>query len=172
LTLADVAARAGVSRQAVYLHFSNRSTLLVEMTRRFDRTSGFRSQLRAARELAPLEAFRRVLAAWFEYLPSILAVGCALEAAALSGGDGADAYRDRMSDWRDGIRLDVARLEAAGLLLDGWTVDEATDWIWTHTHPTTVHHLVDERGWSIEDASARIIGMLESGLLDGALIGQ
>ena len=43
LTLAAVGARAGVTRQAVYLHFGNRASLLVEMTARFDRTSGFRS---------------------------------------------------------------------------------------------------------------------------------
>ena len=41
LTLAGVGARAGVSRQAVYLHFGNRATLLVEMAARYDRTSGF-----------------------------------------------------------------------------------------------------------------------------------
>ncbi|HEX2383233.1 MAG TPA: TetR family transcriptional regulator [Acidimicrobiales bacterium] len=162
---ADVAARAGVSRQAVYLHFSNRSTLLVEMARRFDRTSGFRSRLRAARLLSPLDAFRQVLTEWFAYLPSILPVGRALESAALVGGDGADAYRDRMSDWRAGIRLDVERLHGAGLLHDGWTIDEATDWIWTHTHPTTVHHLVDERGWTIDVASARLTRMLEDELV-------
>ena len=73
LTLATVGARAGVSRQAVYLHFGNRATLLVEMAARVDHTSGFRSGLAATRHLAPREGFRRMLDLWFDYIPSMLA---------------------------------------------------------------------------------------------------
>ena len=43
----DVARAAGVSRQAVYLHFGSRAGLLVAMARHHDRTSGFAE--RAAR---------------------------------------------------------------------------------------------------------------------------
>jgi len=107
LTLASVAARAGVTRQAVYLHFGNRSTLLVAMAKRFDRTSGFRRRLAAARAAAPRPALRRVLDAWFAYVPKILPVHRSLEAAALTGGVGADAYRDRMEEWRAALRIDV-----------------------------------------------------------------
>ena len=161
LTLAKVAARAGVSRQAVYLHFGNRSTLLVEMARRIDQSSGFRQRLRAARGHPPADAFRRVLGEWFAYLPTILPVHRALEAAALTGGEGADAYADRMQDWRDGLRITVAALAEAGLLADRWTVDAATDWLWAAVHPTTYHHLVDERGWRPADVAATTIAALE-----------
>ena len=149
LTLAAVGARAGVSRQAVYLHFGNRATLLVEMTARYDGTSGFRSRLVATRQLAPADGFRAMLGAWFDYLPTILRVGVALEAAHLTGGDGADAYRDRMNDWWDGIRIAVQRLADSGQLAASWSVDIATDWVWTGVHPTTFHHLVTERGWAL-----------------------
>ena len=114
LTLAAVGARAGVSRQAVYLHFGNRATLLVEMTARFDRTSGFRRRLAGTREGAPVEGFHGLLEVWFDYLPTILRVGVALEAAHLTGGEGSDAYRSRMDDWWAGIRIAVQRLDDAG----------------------------------------------------------
>jgi AcrR family transcriptional regulator len=146
LTLARVAARAGVSRQTVYLQFGNRSTLLVEMARRIDRTSGFLERLTAARRGAPRAAFRRVLEVWFDYIPTILPVARDLEASALTGGDGAEAYRDRMTDWREVIRLAVARV--CGDLHTRWTTDTASDWTWAQVHPTNYHHLVAERGWT------------------------
>jgi AcrR family transcriptional regulator len=161
LTLARVGARAHVSRQAVYLHFGNRSTLLVEMARRIDHTSGFRHRLRAARDHPPRRAFRLVLEEWYAYLPTILPVHRALEASALVGGEGRDAYTDRMQDWRDGLRVTVAALAEAHQLADRWTVDTATDWVWAAVHPTTYHHLVHDRGWDAADAAATTIAALE-----------
>ncbi len=165
LTLAGVGARAGVSRQAVYLHFGNRATLLVEMAARHDRTSGFTSQLSATRQQAPVAGFRAMLDAWFDYLPTILRVAVALEAAQLTGGDGAGAYRDRMHDWWNGIRIAIQRLADAGELSPHWDVDTATDWVWASVHPTTFHHLVTERGWTATDTSQRIIEALARDLL-------
>jgi AcrR family transcriptional regulator len=160
VTLADVGARAGVSRQAVYLHFSNRATLLVAMARRFDKTSGFRDRLTVARAEPPVEAFKAILQAWFAYLPTILSVALALEAANLLAGDGAEAYRDRMHDWWSGIRAAVGRLDDAGALVPSWSPDEAADWAWTSVHPGTYHHLTTERGWSHDAVVDQITGHL------------
>jgi hypothetical protein len=102
---------------------------------------------------------------WFDYIPSILRVGLALEAASLMGGDGADAYRDRMNDWREGIRVAIARLADDDHLSLAWDVDTATDWTWALVHPTNVQHLTGERGWTRTDTSRRIIESLERELL-------
>jgi AcrR family transcriptional regulator len=161
LTLAAVAGRAGVSRQAVYLHFHNRSTLLVEMARRHDRTSGFIARLVAARQHPPDIAFRRTLQEWFAYLPTILPIARSLEAAALNAADGAEAYLDRMRDWRESLRIVVAGLAGADLLNDRWDIEAATDWVWSAVHPTTYHHLVTERGWLPNDVASRTIEGLE-----------
>jgi AcrR family transcriptional regulator len=165
LTLAAVAARAGVSRQAVYLHFGNRATLLADMAARFDHTSGFRRRLAATRGSPPRDGFLRMLAAWFDYVPAILPVFLALEAAQLTGDEGATAYRDRMNDWREGIRIAVARLSGAGLLAVDWTVDSATDWTWALVHPINFHHLTGERGWPPDEVGRRLTLALERDLL-------
>ena len=109
-----------------------------------------------------------MLDAWFDYLPTILRVGVALEAAHLTGGDGSDAYRDRMNDWWAGIRIAIQRLADAGQLAPGWDVDTATDWVWASVHPTTYHHLVTERHWTATDTSKRITDTLTRDLLDSA----
>ena len=165
LTLARVGAVAGVSRQTVYLHFGNRASLLVAMAARIDHTSGFRNQLAAARRRPPRDAYHRMLTAWFGYVPTILPVHLALEAAALSGGEGAAAYRDRMTDWRTGIRVAVARLRDNGDLVRTWSVDDATDWTWAATHPTHYHHLTAESRWSSGVTRRRLIAALERELL-------
>ena len=165
LTLAGVGARAGVSRQAVYLHFGNRATLLVEMAARHDRTSGFTRRLSATRRQAPVDGFRAMLDAWFDYLPTILRIGVALEAAQLTGGDGASAYRDRMNDWWNGIRIAMQRLADARQLSPHWDIDTATDWVWASIHPTTFHHLVTERAWTPTETTKRITEALARDLL-------
>jgi AcrR family transcriptional regulator len=165
LTLASVGRRAGVTRQAVYLHFGNRASLLVAMARRADRTSGFRALLAEARSLPPVDGFVRVLRAWFAYVPRILPVAIALEAAQVAGGDGAEAYRDRMADWRAGLRLDVERLADAGALHPGWGVDEATDWVWAQVHPSNMYHLTAERGWPVAAVAERTIAVLTATLV-------
>jgi hypothetical protein len=106
-----------------------------------------------------------MLEAWFDYLPTILPVALALEAAWLTGGDGASAYRDRMDDWHRGIQIALTRLAADGSLADGWTVETAADWTWATVHPSHVHHLTRERGWSHEATRRRLIETLEAQLV-------
>jgi AcrR family transcriptional regulator len=165
LTLGEVGARAGVSRQAVYLHFRNRASLLVEMIRRVDQASGFVERFAAARRLAPREAFRAVLREWFTYLPVILPALRALEAAATTGDDGGEAYTQRMADWRRAIGLVVIALDRDRALAPGWDVETATDWIWAQAHPATYHHLVAERRWAADRAVAMIVAGLERSML-------
>ena len=149
----------------MYLHFGNRATLLVAMARRIDDTSGFRRRVAEARAAPPLEAFRRLLTTWFDYLPTTLPVALALEAVNLTGGDGADAYRERMHDWWAGIRLAIDRLDEAGTLAPRWSAERAADRTWASVHPATFHHLVDERHWSPADAALHLTGELERTLL-------
>jgi AcrR family transcriptional regulator len=159
-TLTEVASLAGVSRQALYLHFENRAGLLLEMTRRVDHRSGFIGRLAAARALPAPAAFRQVLRLWYHHLGEILPVARALEAAAVTGDDGSHAYHDRMNAWRETLRISIAALAADGLLQDDWTVARATDWAWARTHPATYEYLVTQRRWSTTTAAEKIIRSL------------
>jgi AcrR family transcriptional regulator len=156
VTMGEIATAAGVSRQLMYFHFANRAGLLVEMTRRQDTRSGFRERAWATRELEPVAALEALIRAWFEYLPEILPVASALEAAVITGDDGADAWRDRMGELREAFRVAVERLALA----DGWTVDAAADWIWASVQPSTWRHLVDERGWAPGDYVNRAVASI------------
>jgi AcrR family transcriptional regulator len=155
VTVAEIASAAGVSRQLVYVHFSNRGGLLVAMTRHQDARSGFRGRVRATRDLEPVPALEALIRAWHDYVPEILVVAQELEAALLTGGEAAAAWRDRMGELREAFRIAVERVAAAGALADGWSVDAAADWIWGLCQPSNRIHLVAERGWDPAEYSER-----------------
>jgi AcrR family transcriptional regulator len=165
-SLAEIAALAGVSRQALYLHFTNRSGLLLEMARRIDYTSGFVDRLAVARKLEPLPAFRRLLRLWFEHLDQVLPVARALEAAAITGEEGAEAYHDRMLAWHETLHIFIAALAGAQLLRREWTVDQATDWVWARTQPAIYDSLTRQRGWTTRTVTQRSIRSIIRELTD------
>jgi AcrR family transcriptional regulator len=160
-TVGEIAKAAGVSRQLVYFHFANRAGLLVALTRHQDTRSGFRERAWATRELPPADGLEALLRAWFAYLPEILPVAYALEAAAITGDDGAEAWHDRMGELREALHIAVERVALA----DGWTVDTAADWAWARVQPSNWRHLVDERGWAVNDYVERAVTSILGELL-------
>lgn len=160
LTMGEIAAAVGVSRQAIYLHFPSRAALLVAAVRQFDEQNVNREARDRRRTLPPVEAFEAGIRGWMAYLPRVLTVAGALEAAAIVGDPGADAWQDRMRYLREGERYYVERLAEHGLLADGWTVDDALDWMWARTHPSVWRHLVVEHGWDPDVFVDRVVRSL------------
>ena len=91
VSVKDIAAAAGVSRQLVYFHYGSRAGLLLAMARHRDERSGFVARAVAARDLAPVPALEALLRAWCAYLPDMTAVARALEAALVTGDEGGSA---------------------------------------------------------------------------------
>jgi AcrR family transcriptional regulator len=160
VTVAEVADAAGVSRQLVYFHFENRAGLLLAMARHFDARSGVVQRIAATRTLPAAEGLEELLRVWFAYIPEVLPVGRALEAAATNGDEGGVAWHDRMADLREVFRVALERVHREGRLADGWTVPAATDWVWARSHLATWQHLVGERGWPPDDYVERSVGSI------------
>lgn len=159
VTLADIAAEAGVSRQAVYLHFENRAGLLVAMARRRDVSSGLMDRLQSLRSKQPEDALQGLLEAWFDYVPDILPIARALEAASITGAEGAEAWRDRMDALRATIGEAVLALEAAGKLSREWDASRAADWVYTRASIGTWDALKG-LGWTPEEIKARAVASI------------
>ncbi len=157
VTIGEIATAAGVSRQLVYHHFANRAGLLIAMARHQDERSGFVDSVRAARKAPPVAGLEALVRAWLEYVPSIVPVAEALEAALITGEDGAGAWRDRMGELREAFGIAVDRVERDGALAPGWTVEAAADWAWARCQPSTRRHLVGERSWKPDDYVARTV---------------
>jgi AcrR family transcriptional regulator len=155
LSVKDVAAAAGVSRQLVYFHYGSRAGLLAAMLR--DR-GGFAADA----EWPPREALERLLRAWCVRLPEILPAARALEAAAIAGDEGAGAWGAYMGELRAVFRAAVDRVP----LRTGWSAETAADWIWSRVQPSAYAHLVLERGWTPNAFTYRTIGSLLAELVE------
>jgi AcrR family transcriptional regulator len=160
VTVADIAAASGVSRQLVYHHFDSRAGLLVAMARHHDVAVGFRRSVADARELPPVDALEALLRVWCDYIPDILPVARALEAAVITGDEGGAAWRDRIDDIHEAFRLAVERVAADGRLAPGWSVATAADWVLARSHISTWQHLVVERGWPAADYVERTVASI------------
>ncbi len=167
VTMADVADAAGVSRQAVYLHFGSRARLLLEMVRYHDEAARITERMTAAmRDCAARDAIATYVRAWCEYLPELMPFASALSSAPASDKAAQAAWRDRMGFLREraGARV-IRRLAEEGLLAPGWTVEQATDWLWSQLHPDNWRHLVEEAGWDKRTFAERLASSLKSALL-------
>jgi AcrR family transcriptional regulator len=163
--IADIAAAAGVSRQAVYLHFGNRANLLLAAVQYRDMTSPTANIRRAAEEDPVPGALANFVAAWFEHIPRIQPVAQLLSAASQIDAEARVAWEDRMTLLRRLSTALACRLAEAGMLKPEWTVEQAADWIWHRTHLDGWRHLVAERGWDAAEYGRRVVASLQQDLL-------
>jgi AcrR family transcriptional regulator len=150
--LSELAERASVSRQAIYLHFGDRSGLLVALVRHMDETLDLGESLARVRAApdgeALLEAAMRLNATfWTQVLP----VAQVLEAAQHDDDALGSAWRDRMAFRLATFREMIETLDQRGQLADGWTIDTATGVLYAVAHFDTWRELMIGLGWS-EDA--------------------
>jgi AcrR family transcriptional regulator len=157
ISVRAIASDAGVSRQLVYFHYGNRAGLLTALAAHLDETSGL-GELDDRAE--PILALERLLRAWCAHLPRILPVARALEAASITGDEGAAAWQERMRELHARFGAAVARVE----LSPGWTAGTATDWVWARVHPDAYAHLVEDRGWTHAHFTEWCVGSLLSEL--------
>ena len=147
--MSDIAKTAGISRQAVYLHFPNRAELLIATTRYLDEVKNVDARLMASRSAATgLERLEAFIEAWGNYIPEVYGVAKALlmmkdtdEAAKL-------AWTDRMAAVRAGCKSAVDALKNDGLLTAEHSVKEATDILWSLLSVQTWEQLTRDCGWS------------------------
>ena len=157
----EVARDAGVSRQALYLHFKSKSELLVALARYNDEMIRVPEFVRRSDEATTaLEALDAGVRAYGLIEPQIYEVASVVYAARRTDEAAEAAWQDRLAFRRENVGRGMERLQNEGLLAKGWTVDEATDFAWALLSMHTYEHLVVERGWSIEQLVDRLTEML------------
>jgi AcrR family transcriptional regulator len=149
--MSDIAAAAGISRQALYLHFNSRTDLLVETTRWGDEVRGIEERINRCRAapngLKMLEAY---IDFWGNYLPEIYGIARALMVARENDEAAAAAWNDRMAVLRDCCRYTIETLQREGQLRAEWTAAQAIDFLWTLLSIYNWEQLTVECGWPID----------------------
>ena len=166
MKLSDVASRASVSRQAVYLHFGDRAALLVALVTHMDDTLDLRGSLAAVQGAqdgaALLEAAMLLNTTFWGQVAPVARV---LEAAQHTDEALGTAWRDRMKRRRAAFRAMVETLHRRGELADGWTIDDAAATLYAVAHFDTWRELVDELGWSDDHYVQSMTRLLQRALL-------
>lgn len=155
-TMVRIAAEAGVSRQAVYLHFHSHAGLLLAVVRWIDEREAIAERFQAASAAgsprAVLEAYVRT---WLDYLPRLHPVASFL--ARFHGDPEARAaWNDRMAELEKVYRPPLRALHRAGELRDGLSVEQALALVRAIVSVQTWHFLVHESGWK-QDAAVHSI---------------
>jgi AcrR family transcriptional regulator len=165
--LVDVADRAGVSRQAVYLHFGDRSGLLVALMDFIDVSLGA-VQLRA--HIYGAATGVKSLERWIETMSWYTAKIDRVAQVTESGQDQdqalAAAWRDRMGRRQARLRLIVERIAAEGHLAEGWSVEAAADLLYVITMPGPWRELTRQLGWTADQYTQNLTRLIRSVLTE------
>ncbi|WP_437759577.1 TetR/AcrR family transcriptional regulator [Sorangium sp. So ce1389] len=149
VSMAEIASAAGVSRQAVYLHFETRTQLLVALVRHVDEVHGFADLVRKCERAPDARAvLSEFIGAWADYVAHITDVARAMRAARATDEDAELAWRDRMRGFTGVCAGFVARLQAEGALADEWSASDAADFLATILSIGNWQELIEERSWS------------------------
>jgi len=130
-SMAEVAAGAGVSRQAVYLHFPDRAALLASLRAELDLPDGHEIVEQAPSARAALTAvLTRLAESYARIWPVLRAAG-----------------NTETPDRLPLCQALVARFRAEGALAPHLSPATAADILFSLTSPALWHELVDGRGW-------------------------
>lgn len=150
-SLVQIARHAGVSRQAVYLHFADRAALFLALVRHVDAQPDLAGALKhldeAATGVAALQAAVNIQA---DLNPRLYPIAAAMDAVRRQDEALEQAWQDRLANRLRGARTIASRLVAEGALRPGLDPDTAADLIWTMTSLRMWEDLVVGRSWSAD----------------------
>ena len=154
--MSDIARAAGISRQALYLHFETRADLLIATTQYLDEINNSDSLLAESRAAetgaARLDAY---IEAWGGYIPLVYPVAKPIMQMAATDDAAKAAWDGRMEAMRQGCAAAVEALARDGRLRSEFDVENATDILWAQLSVQTWEALTQARGWSQDDYIAR-----------------
>lgn len=155
--MTDIAKAAGVSRQALYLHFATRAELLIATTRYIDAVKGVEERLIPSRTASSgEERLDALIEFWASYIPEIHGVATALLAAYDTDEAAAEAWDQRMLAMREGCEAAITALDQDGQLSSDWAVQTATDLLWTMLSVRNWNQLTGECGWTAAEYAERL----------------
>jgi AcrR family transcriptional regulator len=148
---AEIADAAGVSRQALYLHFADRSKPLIAVAHHVDARRGLGAKLQAISNVSNgLAAMQAMVAMQAEDNPSLRPLARTFEAARRTDRAAEKSWQDRLNNRLAVCRSIVARMHAEASLRRGLNADTAASMLWTLTSLRMWECLVAQRGWSGE----------------------
>lgn len=165
-SLGEIAREAGVSRQALYLHFESRAALAVAVAQFVDESFGLAEAVAPVKAAASgpelLHAYARFVAKYNDRIQRVVRMADALRQ---TDGEMAAPWKDRLTQRRAGGRAIAQQLADWGELAEGWTIETAGDWVCALASVKLWEELVLDLGWSRERFARTLEQQLSSALL-------
>lgn len=126
--MSDIAKAAGISRQALYLHFKTRSDLLIATTQFMDEELDVGKRLSTYRTATdPVEKIEAYVKAWAGHMEDIQGMARALLAASPTDAEAYEAWNERMDAIHLQCRMMTDRLAKDGRLNPALSPKRAAD---------------------------------------------
>jgi AcrR family transcriptional regulator len=149
--MTDVADRVGITRQALYLHFSTRAELLTAVTHYIEELHHSADRLRPSRTAKTgVERLDAYIDAWGNFIPEIYGTALALMAMSENDDAAAQTWRTRMRDMREGGEAAILALKRDGMLSKAYSPEQATDLLWMMLSVRNWEQLNIASGWTQE----------------------
>ena len=164
-TMAHIARKAKISRQALYLHFADRARLLDALVRYADEKRGLTSAIQHIVD-APTarEALDRMVSLQARQNPRIWAIALAFEAVRRTDKAAQRSWQRRQARRLETCRTIIERLRRECELRPTLTMEEATDLLYVMTSLRMWEDLVLVRGWTADEYQERVTRLLLDGL--------
>lgn len=147
--MSDIAKEAGVSRQAVYLHFKSRTDLMIATTRYVDEVKGLNERLKRFKAATSgIVLLDECIDVWGNYIPEVYGIARALINTRETDEATAAAWNGCMGGLRDACCEVIEALDQDGILAEKWSCDKAVDMLWTMLSVQHWEQLTIECGWS------------------------
>lgn len=149
LKLTEVATKAAVSRQAIYLHFGDRAGLVLALVQHMDETLDLGSKLahvRAAPDGA--ELLGRAMRLNTQFWSAVFPVARILEAAQNDDAALSSAWHDRMTFRQKTFLAMIKQIADGGELSPDWDIEEAAGVLYATAHFDTWRELTHHLGWT------------------------
>jgi AcrR family transcriptional regulator len=166
VSMGQIAQHAGVSRQALYLHFADRTSLFIEVSRMADAVARTPArQRRVDRARTAREALRAAIALQALLKPELRGIATALDVLRRTDPAADAAWKEREHARLQRCEAVVTRLHAEGELAPAWEPDTAARLLWAATSLRVWEDLVVDQGWSTDRYRTHLTAMLETALL-------
>jgi AcrR family transcriptional regulator len=149
VAMGDIAKRAGISRQALYLHFKTRTELMVATVQYVDGVKNLDERLNQLNASGSgVELLERYIETWGNYIPEVYSLAKALLNTRENDEAAAVAWSGCMTTLRDICRQVIESMDNEGTLDHEWNQDEAVEMLWTTVSIHSWEQLTIECGWS------------------------
>ena len=147
--MSDIARAAGISRQAVYLHFATRTELMIATVNYVDEVKGLNERLNRFKLASNgTELLDACVDVWGNYIPEIYGLAKALMMTRDSDEATAAAWNGSMACLREVCQEIINTLDDEGQLVPEWPKAQAVELFMTLISIQNWEQLTIESGWS------------------------